>query len=158
MNPFFQTTVSYKGQELQGLCLPSSVQRLSSSIAIPDGFVSVGKQRFSDGLRICFIQEHLINKVVPRTLKPGEYAISGYTTNLEIQETIYHACNVVKECFLKDPSDNHKIWMLRTLQNNMGLNSWCNIASDILALNWNDNPVFFVDFEPYYNERKNLKA
>jgi hypothetical protein len=147
---FFNTTVTYKKQEVQGLCLPASVQRLTN-VVIPNGYQSVGKQRFADGFRICFIQEHLIEKIVPKTLKVGEYSISGYTTNLEIQETINNNCNIIKACFLKDPSINHKEWITNRLLYNMGLNNWHNIAYDILKLNWNNNPnVITPNFETYF--------
>ena len=51
MKNFTQTAVSYKGEEVNGLVLPYSAQRINR-IEIPEGYVSIGKQQFGKGLRI----------------------------------------------------------------------------------------------------------
>jgi len=136
MKNFTQTTVSYKGEEVNGLALPYSVQRLNKDSFIPEGYVSIGKQQFGNGLRICFIHESLITKSEPREMKENEEWISGYKTNLELEADKNRVSEITKECFAKDSSENHKVWMINCAKNRMGLNSFPELAEQIVNENW----------------------
>jgi len=136
MENFTQTVVSYKGEEVNGLALSYSVQRLTKDSFIPDGYVSIGKQKFFKGLRICFIHESLITKSEPREMKENEEWISGYKTNLELEADKNRVAEITKECFAKDSSENHKVWMINCAKNRMGLNSFPELAEQIVNENW----------------------
>ena len=136
MENFTQTVVSYKGEEVNGLALSYSVQRLTKDSFIPDGYVSIGKQKFVKGLRICFIHESLITKSEPREMKENEEWISGYKTNLELEADKNRVAEITKECFAKDSSENHKVWMINCAKNRMGLNSFPELAEQIVNENW----------------------
>jgi uncharacterized protein YlaI len=60
---FKKSMVLYRGKEVSGLTLPASVQRLTN-VEIPAGYVSNGKQLFSDGLKITFIPADLKSEKV----------------------------------------------------------------------------------------------
>ena len=135
MNKFTQTTVSYKGEDVNGLALPYSVQRITEK-DVPNGYVSIGKQQFGKGLRICFIEESLISKTEPRQLKDNEKWVSGYKTNLDIEDAKQRLIETTKECYAKDNSDEHKAWLLNASKNNMGLNSYPEIAEQLVNENW----------------------
>lgn len=154
-NQLKKATVSYRGREVNGLVFPSSVQRLNSKFETPEGYISVGKQRFGNGLKICFIPQELEEEVICKNslLKDGEFRINGYTTNFDMQYAIEKATAIVKECFAKDSSENHKKWMLNSLKNSLGLNSFYHIiAVDILENNWNENDAVILKFENYYKK------
>ena len=136
MKNFTQTAVSYKGEEVNGLALPYSVQILNKDSFIPEGYVSIGKQQFGKGLRICFIHESLIQNSEPREMKENEEWISGYKTNLELEADKNRVAEITKECFAKDSSENHKVWMINCAKNRMGLNSFPELAEQIVNEIW----------------------
>jgi len=143
MRTFEQTAVSYKGKDVNGLALPYSVQRIEDSPSpIPKGYVCIGKQQFGRGLRICFISKDLKDwlkensNIQPRIMKEGEKWISGYKTNLDLELDKENIAQITKECFKKDGSENHKIWMINCAKNNMGLNSFPKLAEKIVNENW----------------------
>jgi len=109
---------------------------LTKDSFIPDGYVSIGKQKFIKGLRICFIHESLITKSEPREMKENEEWISGYKTNLELEADKNRVAEITKECFAKDSSENHKVWMINCAKNRMGLNSFPELAEQIVNENW----------------------
>ena len=135
MKNLTQTAVSYKGEEVGGLALPYSVQRING-IEIPEGYVSIGKQQFGKGLRICFIHESLIKKSESREMKENEVWISGYKTNLDLEADKKRVVEITKECFAEDSSENHKISMVNRAKNRMGLNSFPELAEKIVNENW----------------------
>jgi len=136
MKNFTEAAVSYKGEEVNGLALPYSIQRLTADSFIPEGYISIGKQRFENGLRICFIHESLITKTEPRKMEEGEEWVSGYKTNLELEADKKRVVAITKECFAKDSSENHKNWMINCAKNRMGLNSFPELAEQIVNENW----------------------
>ena len=136
MKTYKKAIVSYKGNEIEGLVLPYGSQRLNSPEDTPEGYTSIGKQQFGKGLKICFIPSNQITKTIHKPLKPGEEWISGYKTNLQLKEDKRKLINTVKECYKKDPSENHKNWMIKAAQNNMGLNSYPEEAKNIVLNNW----------------------
>jgi hypothetical protein len=136
MKNFTNAAVDYNGKEVSGIILPLSIQRINSSFEIPEGYTCIGKQQFGKGLRICFIPSELIQKPITKEMKNGEFSVSGYKTNLDIESDIKRLIAVTKECYQKDNSENHKQWLVKRAQYNMGLNNFKEIAEKTVIENW----------------------
>jgi hypothetical protein len=141
---YLLTTVTYQGQEFEGLCVKSQVQRVDEITNLPEDHQCIGKQRYPDGLRLVFIPKSVLEKISPgytckscgRRHSSKQGWVSSHKCGVCIKDDIENLKRTTHNCFQKDSSESHKNWLLHIAIHNMGFNNRPEEAETIINDNW----------------------